>query len=308
MSDLTMSPSAAVESNTGNKRQRTSPRRGSLRHLWSKAGFMPRLYIVTFVAVILLAIFGPMLIPFDPNAQTLLARLRPPVGFDRAMPIHPFGTDELGRDILSRTVSGLRLTLLIALLGSMISLVIGVLVGVISGYFRGRIGAFLVGLIDIQMAVPFTLIALLTIAMLGKSLLVLISVIGLSGWEIYARMVRAQVLSVSKLPFVEASRAAGASHLRILLRHVLPNVVSPIIVVWTMTFSSLILLESSLSFLGLGVQPPTATLGSMVGAGRDYLATAPWVAVTPSLAIMLISLLVLLVGDWLRDALDVRLK
>lgn len=307
MSDTTALPSSILPTKTSAPTARRKARTG-LSRLWFKAGLMPRLYLIAFAAVLVLSVVGPSLAPFDPNAQTLLARLRPPVGFDRAMAIHPLGTDELGRDVLSRTLSGLQLTMLIALAGSFISLVVGVAFGIVAGYFRGRIGAFLIAIVDVQMAVPFTLIALLVIAMLGNSLPVLISVIGLSGWEVYARVVRAQVLSVSRQPFVEASRAAGASHLRILFRHVLPNVTSPIIVVWTMTFSALILLESSLSFLGLGVQPPTATLGSMVGSGRDYLATAPWVAVVPSLAIMFVSLLVLLIGDWLRDALDVKLK
>jgi peptide/nickel transport system permease protein len=307
MSDMTMPTVSTVPAKPAPSARKTPARKGWSK-LWTKAGLMPRLYLLAFLCVLLLALVGPALAPFDPNAQTLLARLRPPVGFDRAMAIHPLGTDELGRDVLSRTLSGLQLTLLIALAGSFISLVAGVAVGVVAGYFRGRIGALLIAIVDVQMAVPFTLIALLTIAMLGNSLPVLISVIGLSGWEVYARVVRAQVLSVSGQPFVEAARAAGASHWRILRRHVLPNVTSPIIVIWTMTFSALILLESSLSFLGLGVRPPTATLGSMVGAGRDYLATAPWVAVAPSLAIMFVSLLVLLIGDWLRDALDVKLK
>jgi peptide/nickel transport system permease protein len=288
-----------------------APRRAAksgIGRLWAKAGLMPRVYLAAFGLVLALALAGPAIAPFDPNAQTLLARLRPPVGFDRAMATHLLGTDELGRDVLSRTLSGLQLTMLIALAGSFICLLVGVAFGVVAGYFRGRLGAFLIAIVDVQMAVPFTLIALLTIAMLGNSLAVLISVIGLSGWEVYARVVRAQVLSVSRQPFIEASRAAGASHARILFRHILPNATSPIIVIWTMTFSALILLESSLSFLGLGVQPPTATLGSMVGAGRDYLATAPWVALAPSLMIMVVSLLVLLIGDWLRDALDVKLK
>lgn len=307
MSDTTALLTSALPAKATSRQLRPRGRTGFSR-LWSKAGLMPRLYLFAFAAVLVLAVVGPYLAPFDPNAQTLLARLRPPVGFDRAMAVHPLGTDELGRDILSRTLSGLQLTMLIALVGSFISLVVGVACGIVAGYFRGRMGAFLVAIVDVQMAVPFTLIALLVIAMLGKSLVVLVSVIGISGWEVYARVVRGQVLSLSGQPFIEASRAAGASHARILFRHILPNVTSPIIVVWTMTFSALILLESSLSFLGLGVQPPTATLGSMVGSGRDYLATAPWVAVVPSLAIMFVSLLVFLIGDWLRDALDVKLK
>lgn len=283
-------------------------RRQGLPRLWSKTGLMPRLYLVAFGFVLLTAMVGPMFAPFDPNAQTLLARLRPPLGFDRAMALHPLGTDELGRDILSRTLSGLQLTMVIALAGSIVSLVVGVSCGLTAGYARGKIGALLVAFVDIQMAVPFTLIALLVVSIFGHALPVLIAVIGISGWEVYARVIRAQVMSVSRQPFVEAARAAGASHLWIVFRHILPNATSPIIVIWTMTFSALILLESSLSFLGLGVQPPTATLGSMVGSGREYLATSAWIAVVPSLVIMFVSLLVLLIGDWLRDALDVRLK
>lgn len=307
MSDI--AASVTTDSITSSNASRPVKRRkGVMTRLRSKA--TPVIWIIFAAAILTLlaAAFGPLLVTFDPNAQTLLARLRPPVGFDRAMASHPLGTDELGRDMLSRTLSGLRLTLLIALTGSLISLVVGTLVGIVAGYLRGPVPAFLMALVDIQLAVPFTLIALLVVAIFGNSLPVLIVVIGLSGWEMYARVVRAQVLTVSRQPFVEAARAAGASHLRILFRHVLPNVISPIVVIWTMTFSALILLESSLSFLGLGVQPPTATLGSMVGTGRDYLATSPWIAVVPSVAIMFGSLLVLLIGDWLRDALDVKLK
>ncbi|MBL8592816.1 MAG: ABC transporter permease [Devosia sp.] len=281
---------------------------GTLAMLWRKANWLMRLYIGLFVLILLVALLAPVLAPYDPNAQTLLARLRPPVGFERAMLEHPLGTDQLGRDMLSRTLYGLQLTMLIALLGSLISMLLGTALGVLAGYVRGPLGALIMALVDIQIAVPFTLIALLVIAIFGNSLPVLIAVIGVAGWEAYARVVRAQVLTVSRMPFVEATIAAGATHPRILLKHILPNIVSPIIVMWTMTFSALILLESSMSFLGLGVQPPTATLGSMVGLGRDYLASSPWIAVVPSLAIMFVSLLVLLIGDWLRDALDVKLK
>lgn len=279
-----------------------------IAQLWSKARPPMRIYLLLFALVMAVAILAPILAPYDPNAQTLLARLKPPIGFDRASADHLLGTDQLGRDMFSRTLHGLQLTMMIALVGSFISLLLGVTMGVVAGYARGALGAAIMAVVDIQIAVPFTLIALLVIAVFGNSLPVLIAVIGVAGWESYARIVRAQVLSVSRMPFVEAATAAGASHWRILLKHVLPNVASPIIVVWTMTFSSVILLESSLSFLGLGVQPPTATLGSMVGMGRDYLASNAWIAVVPSLVIMFVSLLVLLMGDWLRDALDVKLK
>lgn len=299
-----ISPSGLSVLQASNSRKRQM----RLVRLAAKATPMTWLVLAAAVLTLLAATIGPMLVPFDPDAQTLLARLRPPLGFDRAMVVHPFGTDELGRDMLSRTVHGLRLTLFIALTGSMISLVIGVATGIVAGYLRGSLAAFIMALVDIQIAVPFILIALLVTAIFGNSLPVLIGVIGVHGWEVYARVVRAQVLSVSRQPFVEAAHAAGASHMRVLFRHVLPNVISLIIVVWTMNFSSLILLESSLSFLGLGVQPPTATLGSMVGSGRDYLATNPWIAMVPAVAIMLVSLLVLVIGDRLRVVLDVKLK
>jgi peptide/nickel transport system permease protein len=276
--------------------------------LWRKTSWPIRLCLVAFATIVMLAVLAPVLAPHDPNAQKLLARLKPPVGMEGAVAGHWMGTDQLGRDLTSRLLHGLQLTLGIALIGSLISLVLGTTLGVIAGYGRGRVGAFIMGMVDVQIAVPFTLIALFTIALMGNSLPVLVCVIGLSGWESYARIVRAQVLTISRMPYIEAAVAAGASKPRILLRQVLPNIASSLVVIWTMTFSGLILTESTLSFLGLGVQPPTATLGSMVGLGRDYLASSPWIALLPSLLIMLVSLLVLLIGDWLRDALDVRLK
>lgn len=303
MSELSTSIGPTIEAPTTRRR-----RPGGLVNLWRKAGPVMRVYFGLLALTVTLAVLAPVLAPYDPDAQTLLARLKPPAGLASATPDHLLGTDQLGRDMLSRTLYGLRLTLTIAFIGSFISLVLGTGLGVLAGYLRGPIGGLIMALVDIQIAVPFTLIALLVIAVFGNSLPVLVAVIGVAGWESYARIVRAQVLSVSRMPFVEAAVAAGAPSWRVLLKHILPNVASPVIVVWTMTFSALILLESSLSFLGLGVQPPTATLGSMVGMGRDYLASSPWIALVPSLVIMFVSLLVLLVGDWLRDALDVKLK
>ncbi|MFA6130635.1 MAG: ABC transporter permease [Candidatus Omnitrophota bacterium] len=305
MTDLAAPLTRSADATQPSARRR---RPSGLAQLWGKARLPMRIYLALFALVLVISILAPLLAPYDPNAQTLLARLKPPVGLDRASPDHLLGTDQLGRDMLSRTLHGLQLTMVIALVGSFISLIIGVALGVVAGYARGPLGTAIMAIVDIQIAVPFTLIALLVIAVFGNSLPVLIAVIGVAGWETYARVVRAQVLSVSAMPFVEAATAAGASHWRILVKHVLPNVASPMIVVWTMTFSQVILLESSLSFLGLGVQPPTATLGSMVGMGRDYLASSAWIAVVPSLVIMFVSLLVLLIGDWLRDALDVKLK
>jgi peptide/nickel transport system permease protein len=264
--------------------------------------------VVTGLALIAVALLAPMLAPFDPNQQTLLARLRPPIGFDRANPAHLLGTDQLGRDILSRTIYGLRLSLALALFGTLLGLVLGVAVGLVAGLAGGLVDDLLMGLVDVKLSIPFTLVALMVIAIAGTAVVVLISVLGIAYWAHFARMVRAQVLSLREMPYVEAARSAGASRRRIALVHMIPNILSPVIVMATLNFSNLILLESALSFIGLGVQPPTATLGSMVGQGRDYMASAPWVVAAPTIVIVLVALVVMLIGDFLRDCADVRLR
>lgn len=260
------------------------------------------------LALVLLAALAPMLSPFDPDQQKLLARLRPPLGFERANPAHWFGTDQLGRDLLSRCLYGLRLTLALALFGTLIGLAIGVSLGLVAGLLGGWVDALLMGVVDVKLSMPFTLVALLVVAIAGTDIAVLICVLGIAYWAHFARLVRAQVLALRELPFVEASRAAGATRWHIALVHMLPNIVSPVVVMASLNFSNLILLESALSFLGLGVQPPTATLGSMVGQGRDYMASAPWIVAVPALLIVLVSLAAMLLGDFLRDHFDVRLR
>ncbi|CAN1515578.1 DppC ABC-type dipeptide/oligopeptide/nickel transport systems, permease components [Rhabdaerophilaceae bacterium] len=270
----------------------------------------PVVLTAAVLAAILLsaAILAPLIAPFEPDAQRLLARLRPPVGFERADPRYLLGTDQLGRDMLSRCLYGLRLTLLIALFGAAMGLILGALAGLVAGMAGGLVDALIMGLCDVKISVPFTLVALLVIALAGASTTVLVCVLSLAYWAQFARLIRAQVLTIREMPYIEAARAAGATPVRIAIRHVLPNIVSPVIVMFTLNISNLILLESALSFLGLGVQPPTATLGSMVGLGRDYMPTAPWVVAAPATLIMFVSLTVMLLGDWLRDHLDVRLR
>jgi len=258
--------------------------------------------------IILVCLFTPWIAPHEPNAQQLLARLRPPVPFDRSLISFPLGTDELGRDLLSRCLYGMRVTIGIALIGSFISMIIGVTIGTISGFVGGVVDNILMGLVDVQIAFPFTLIALLAVALLGNDMFVLICVVGIAGWEGYARVVRGQILALNEEPFIAASKVAGAGLGRIIVLHMLPNTASPIIVLWTLGFSGVVLLESSLSFLGLGIQPPTATLGSITGFGRNYLASDPYLASIPAILIMLIALVMLLLGDWLRDTLDVKLR
>ncbi|MEO9529897.1 ABC transporter permease [Roseibium sp.] len=276
--------------------------------VWSDANWIVRIALVVGLVLIFTALAAPLIAPFDPNSQSLISRLRPPVGFERYRDGFFFGTDELGRDILSRCIYGLRLTFALALAGSVIGLLIGGTLGLLAGIAGGVFEDFVMAMVDTQIAIPFTLIALLILAVMGSSLDVMVLVLGVYGWEQYARIVRAEVKKLAQMPFVEAAQAAGATPLRIAFHHILPNVVSPIVVQFTLNFSNIVILESTLSFLGLGVQPPTATLGSMVGIGRDYLPTAPWIVLTPAAVILLLTFAVQILGDWLRDKADVRLR
>lgn len=279
-----------------------------LHGLWFEAHMVQRFALVLGVTLALAAILTPVIAPFEPNAQSLLSRLRPPLGFEGARPGHLLGTDELGRDLLARCLYGLRLTLTLAVLGATLGLVIGGILGVLAGVAGGRTDAVITAAVDTQIAVPFTLVALFMLSVFGTSMAVMVMVLGFAGWEQYARILRGEVKRLMQLPFIEAARAAGASPWRIARVHVLPNVVSPVVVQFTLSLSNIILLESTLSFLGLGVQPPTATLGAMVGVGRDYMPTAPWIVLAPALLILAVTFAVQILGDWLRDRADVRLR
>ncbi|MCD9148843.1 ABC transporter permease [Pseudophaeobacter flagellatus] len=276
--------------------------------LWRGADVIQKASIVIGLLLVFLAIFAPLIAPFDPSSQSLISRLRPPLGFERAKAGYLLGTDELGRDVFSRGLYGLRLTLMLAVLGATLGLLIGGALGLLAGIVGGRTEAGIMAAVDTQIAVPFTLVALFLLAILGSSIEVIVLVLGLAGWEQYARIVRGEVQRLMNMPFIEAARAAGAGPLRIARHHLLPNIVSPIVVQFTLSLSNIVLLESTLSFLGLGVQPPTATLGSMVGIGRDYMPTAPWIVAAPAMMILLITFAVQILGDWLRDGADVRLR
>ncbi len=282
--------------------------RNPVADLWHDADAVQRLAMIVGATLVALALLAPLIAPHAPTAQSLLARLRPPTGFEGARPGHLLGTDELGRDVVSRGLYGLRLTLMLAMLGATLGLLIGGTLGVLAGVAGGRTEAAIMGAVDAQIAIPFTLIALFLLTILGNSLTVMVLVLGLAGWEQYARIMRAEVRRLMGLPFIEAARCAGASPLRIARRHLLPNLISPLVVQFTLSLSNIILLESTLSFLGLGVQPPTATLGAMVGVGRDYLPSAPWIVLVPALLILSVTFAVQILGDWLRDRADVRLR
>ncbi len=272
---------------------------------------MPHLIKLCFVILILLALAAlaaPLIAPHDPAEQVLLARLQAPAGFDGGTSEYPLGTDHLGRDILSRAIYGARVSLGIGLIGMLIGAMIGTTVGMVSGFRRGLIDEGLMFLVDAQLAMPFLIMAIIAITIFGTNLAVLIVVVGLAGWETYARLARAMVLSAREQQYVLAAQSSGATKTRVLCRHILPNISAPLIVLATFQLTAIILLEASLSFLGIGVQPPTPSWGSMIGEGRGYLNTAWWIAIVPGAAIVLATITISLIGDWLRDALDPTLR
>jgi peptide/nickel transport system permease protein len=254
------------------------------------------------------ALAAPQIAPWDPGRQMLVKRLRPPAWQERGLREHPLGTDHLGRDILSRILYGGRISLGVGLSAVTLSGLIGVTLGLLAGFHGGRTDAFIMRVVDVFLAIPYILLAMGVVFALGPSLLNVILVMAVTRWVQFARIVRADVLSIREREFVSGARARGNRSMRLLLRHVLPNALTPIIVVATLELAFMIIYESALSFLGLGVQPPTPTWGWMLSDGRNYVATAWWLATFPGLAIMLTVLAVTLLGDWLRDTLDPRLK
>jgi peptide/nickel transport system permease protein len=259
-------------------------------------------------AVVLIALLAPLISPFDPLEQDIGQRLRPPGWQDEQGRVHPLGTDHLGRDITARIIFGSRIALLVGLSAVLISGVLGMLIGLLAGYFGGRVDDLLMRIADVQLAFPFILLAIAVIGVLGPSLRNIIIVIGVSSWVVYARVVRSEVLSIREREYVQAAIALGSRDGRIIRRHVLPNTFTPWLVVATLDMARVIVIESALSFLGLGVQPPTPTWGGMLADGRVYLSTAWWLATFPGLAILVTVLGINLLGDGLRDTLDPRLK
>jgi peptide/nickel transport system permease protein len=264
---------------------------------------------VVVALVVLTAAFASWVSPFDPIDQDIGdRRLKPPAWRDDAGRLHLLGTDHLGRDILARIIFGARPALLVGVAAVVISGALGMTVGLASGYFGGKVDDVLMRLGDIQLAFPFILLAIAVIGVLGPSLATIIVVIGVSSWVVYARVVRSAVLSLRERESVQAALALGSADWRVLLRHVLPNAFTPWLVVATLDMARVIVIESALSFLGLGVQPPTPTWGGMLADGRVYISTAWWLATFPGLAILLTVLGINLFGDGLRDTLDPRLK
>ncbi|OGL14062.1 MAG: peptide ABC transporter permease [Candidatus Rokubacteria bacterium RIFCSPLOWO2_12_FULL_71_22] len=260
------------------------------------------------VAVLVLALGAPWVTTWDPVEQDIGNRLQAPGSVDGSGGVHLLGTDQLGRDLLARIIFGARPALLVGFAAVAISGLLGLVLGLVSGYFGGWVDDVFMRLADIQLAFPFILLAIAVIGVLGPSLPVIIVVIGVSSWVVYARVVRSEALSIREREFVQAAHALGVRDGRILLRHVLPNALTPWLVVATLDMARVIVIESALSFLGLGVQPPTPTWGGMLADGRVYISTAWWLATFPGLAILVTVLGINLFGDGLRDTLDPRLK
>jgi peptide/nickel transport system permease protein len=259
------------------------------------------------LTVVLACALAPALTRADPIKTGFSARLRPPLGLG-GTPAHIMGTDNLGRDIWVRVLYGGRISLALATGAVILAAGAGVLLGLVSGYAGGRIDDLIMRVADVQLAFPVIMLAIAIIAVVGTSEFAIIGVLALSGWVLYARTVRANLLSIRNLEYIEAARALGASSLRIIVSHILPNAMAPILVIASAQFATMVLLETGLSFLGLGIQPPRPSWGNMLAEGRDYLSNAWWLATIPGLAISLVVLGANLFGDGLRDILDPRLR
>ncbi len=265
----------------------------------------------TAILVLLLvipALFAPQVAPYNPIRGSLSKRLKPPVWVPGGSAAHLLGTDKMGRDILSRIIHGARVSLAVSLVAILVAGSIGTALGLVAGYFGGKLDTVIMRLVDVSLALPTILLALVLVAAAGASFGTVIAVIVVILWARYARQIRGETLRIKTQDFIARARVAGASHLRIMLRYIFPNVVSSLLVLATLQVGAVILLESTLSFLGAGIPRPTPAWGVMVADGRELIVVAWWVALFPGLAIMLTVLSLNLLGDWLRDHLDPKLK
>jgi ABC-type dipeptide/oligopeptide/nickel transport system permease subunit len=262
---------------------------------------------VVMLLVVASSAFAPWITPHDPLAVDIRHRLAPPAWMEGGAAAHPLGTDQVGRDLLSRMIYGGRVSLVVGVGAVLMASAIGVLLGLGAGYFGGAADWTIMTLVNVMLTFPFVLLALAVISVLGSSLANMIIVLGAAGWPIYARVLRAETMAVRERDFVLAGRALGMSHLRIIARQIVPNLVSVIVVIATLQVAQVIILESFLSFLGLGIQPPTPAWGNMLGEGRLYMLNSWWIATFPGLAIFLTTLVINLIGNALRDWLDPHL-
>lgn len=262
--------------------------------------------LLIVVGVVLMAVFAPLIAPRDPNAQAVAVRNTAP--FSGREGVGMLGTDSLGRDLLSRIIYGSQVSLFVGIAAVVVQGAIGITLGLLAGYYHGRVDAVIMRVADIELAVPFLILAIAIAAVLGPGLQNIVIVLGVTGWVIYSRVVRGEVLSVGSREFVEAARCSGAGDPRIIARHILPNVTASLIVIATLQVARMIISEASLSFLGMGVPLSIPTWGGMVAAGRNEVFNAWWISTLPGIALLFTVLGINLVGDWLRDYLDPRIR
>jgi peptide/nickel transport system permease protein len=266
-----------------------------------RAGLAGLLIVVAMTGI---AVGAAFVSPHDPYEQDVTARLKPPAWMKGGSTAHLLGTDPVGRDILARIIYGSQISLATGAVSVVISVLIGVCLGLIGGYYGGKLDSVITNMVNVMMAFPFMLLALTAVAVMGPSFRNMVIVLGVTGWPIYTRVVRAETAQLKALEFVVAGRALGFSNLRIIMRHIFPNLLNTVIVTSSLEVARMILMESILSFLGLGVQPPTPSWGGMLGEGRTYMLTHWWLATFPGIAIFVTTLGINLLGDGLRDLLD----
>ncbi|MCG7382127.1 ABC transporter permease [Paenibacillus sp. ACRRY] len=294
---------------SGAEQEKESSRsQGGFRYIWkqliiSKTGMLGSVLVLL---VVMIAICAPLLTSHDPAAVDPLNRLKPPAWMDGGASEHWLGTDNLGRDMWSRIVYGARVSLIVGMGAVIVSGVIGAILGLLSGFYGKWLDAVIMRVGDAFMAIPTILFMLVVMAIVGPGITTLIFVIGVTNWVPFTRIVRSEVLSIKERDFVHAARSIGAKNGRLILKHILPNILSSFIVICGMNVGTTIIMEASLSFLGLGIKPPDVSWGGMLSDGRQYVATSWWVATFPGLAITFTVLGVIFLGDWLRDVLDPR--
>lgn len=261
------------------------------------------LSVAWLIIMVLVAIFAQLIEPYNFMSMDVMSRLQPPFLFGGSAS-HLLGTDQLGRDVLSRIIASIQISIAVALIATMISTCIGIALGFAAAHFRGVVDQIIQTLVDAQLAMPFMIIAMAMLAFVGNSVWFFVMLLGISGWESVTRISRGLALSATSQGYAAAAKELGYPPLRIYMRHILPNISATIVVAMTLNIPGVILLESSLSFLGIGIQPPNTSLGNMVGYGRDYIQSAPWIMLMPAAIIVITTLAVSMLGDWLRDRLD----
>ncbi len=269
----------------------------------ARGGVPVGLFVLVLVTLVVVAILAPLIAPYDPNTQNLLGRLKPPGSEARGV-YYLLGSDELGRDLLSRAIYGARVSLAVAVLSVLLSGAVGITLGMLASYLGGWVEVVVMRLVDIFLSIPAILLAIIMVAVLGPGFVNVVLVLALTRWPRYARVAYGQTLAVSSQPFVRLAKAMGAGPFHVLFLHILPNIIAPLAVVATLEFGLMILFEAGLSFLGMGVQPPTASWGAMLSVGRNYVSSAWWIATFPGLCLFLLVLSVNLLGDRLSEYLN----